>query len=241
MSRPVPRFGPLAGILALTFVFAVVAAVAWRAQAWRSPPDSSVGAELFPVTGLLIGGLVLALRPTWWVRVFALTSPALVAIAFNLVWFPAIDGANGFYSFHVQPDNRLAARYLNHNHTTVSLKATHFLLADYVRGKQIRYIAAWTLSRRDLLLLAEPLEILDVPSPGYQLPTAQELWGTYEHRTIGVYTDLKGEEQARVAVITEHAESAEYFVVVLLDGIDFVIPDRVWEREARRQILMGPR
>ena len=41
--------------------------------------------------------------------------------------------------------------------------------------------------------------------------------------------------------ITKGAEEAEYFVVLEVEGVDFVIPDSVWEAIGRGQRPLGLR
>ncbi len=239
MPRPVSRFGPLAGILALTVVFAVVAAVAWYAQVWRAPPDSSVGAELFPVTGLLIGGLVFALRPPWWVRVFALTSLALVAIAFNLVWFSSIDATNLHFTIRRIDGGRLASQYKQDHHWLIQRKRAHFVMHEELKGREVRFVKGFGLDRRTMLILNELSALVEMDRPAFPLPSARGLRSRYAHRIMSKdHSSYKGEEQSfRMVGITKGASEAEYFVAVNLDGVDFVIPDSVWESVARQQML----
>ena len=63
------------------------------------------------------------------------------------------------------------------------------------------------------------------------------------HRKHRLYSpDWAGEERLyRMVCITEGAEKAEYFVVLEVGGVDFVIPDSVWEAIGRRREPPGPR
>ena len=115
-------------------------------------------------------------------------------------------------------------------------------MADLLEGKQIRYIEGVWLSKWRLAALAEPSEIVEVDPPDYPLPTAQQLWNRYPNRKFRLHSsDWMGEKRLyRMVGIEEGAEKAEYFVVLEIEGVDFVIPDSVWEAIGRRRGPLGP-
>ena len=167
----------------------------------------------------------------------------VVAIVLNALWFPVIDGRNPGYSFRWQEDDLLSSRYRKHDHWIPRQKSAYFVMADLLEGRQIRYIEGSQLDKWRLAALTEPSEIVDLAPPGYALPTARELWSHYPNRKYRLHSpNWKGEKRLyRMVGITKDAEKAEYFVVLEVDGVDFVIPDLVWEAIGRRPRPPDPR
>jgi hypothetical protein len=196
-----------------------------------------VGVGLIMLTGLGLGVFGLLRRPAWRLRTASVAMLVVAAIVVNLLWFRAIDRANGQYSLQLQEDDLLSSRYFNHDHWIPRQKSAYFVMADLLEGKQIRYIKGSQLSRWRLAALAEPSEIVELDPPDYPLPTAQQLWNRYPKRKHWLHSpSWRGEERHyRMAGITRGAEKAEYFVVLEVEGVDFVIPDSVWEEIGRGQ------
>ena len=243
MPRTSSRFAPPWGIFGSTIVAGIVVVIAHDLLARQLPRVSPHGVGLIMLAGLGLGVFGLLRRPSWPLRAALVAALVVAAIVLNPFWFRAIDRTNLGYSFRRQEDDLLSTRYYKHDHWIPLQKGGYFVMADLLRGKQIRYIEGAQLSKWRLAALAEPSEIVDVDPPGYPLPTAQQLWDRYPNRKYRMYfPDWKGEEKLyRMVGITKGAEKAEYFVVLELEGVDFVIPDSVWEAIGRRRGPLGPR
>ncbi len=209
----------------------------WRV--WRPPLESLYSVALLLLTGLALGVFARLRRPSWQVRAAAVVGLAVSAILLNVLWFSSIDRSNENFSFRRQADNRLASRYENHHHQIPLQTSAHFVMADFLRRKQIRYIEGSQLQPWRLLALSGASEIVELSAPGFPLPTARQLMDRYStrHSVVDPPDRTGGPHQYRLVGITDGAQTAEYFVVLAVDGIDFVIPDSVWKAEGRRRLL----
>jgi len=243
MPRASSRFVPPWGIFPSTFVAGIVAVIAHDLLAWQLPRVSPHGVGLIMLAGLALGVFGLLRRPSWRLRTALVTALVVAATFVNPFWFRAIDRVNLGYSFRRQEDDLLSTRYYKHDHWIPRQASAYFVMADLLEGKQIRYIEGAWLSKWRLAALAGPSEIVEVDPPGYALPTAQQLWNRYPNRKFRLHSpDWGGEERLyRMVGITEGAEEAEYFVVLEVEGVDFVIPDSIWEAIDRRQRPLGLR
>lgn len=231
------RFAPPLGILPSTMTAAIVVLIAHDLLVWKLPRVIPVEIGLIMLAGLGLGVFGLLRRPSWRLRTALLATLVVAAVVVNLMWFREIHRANGPSSFRLQEDDLLSSRYFNHHHWIPRQKGAYFVMADLLKGKQIRYIKGSQLDKWRLAALAEPSEIVGLEPPDYPLPTAQQLWNRYPKRRYWLKSpSWRGEEkQYRMAGITKGAETAEYFVVLAVGGVDFVIPDSVWEEIGRGQ------
>jgi hypothetical protein len=243
MPRTPPRFAPPWGILGSTLVAGVVVVIAHDLLVWRLPQVSPHGVGLIMLAGLGLGIFGLLRRLSWQLRAALLAALVTAAIVLNPLLFRAIDRGNPGYSFRRQEDDLLSTRYHKHDHWIPRQKSAYFVMADLLEGRQIRYIEGSQLARWRLAALTRPSEIVELAPPDHPLPSARQLWSRYPHRKHRLYSaDWKGEERLyRMVGITEGAEQAEYFVVLEVDGVDFVVPDSVWEAIGREQRPPGPR
>jgi hypothetical protein len=242
MPRTSSRFAPPWGIFGSTIVAGIVVVIAHDLLVWQLPRVSPHGVGLIMLAGLALGVFGLLRRPSWQLRTASLATLVLAAIVLNPFWFRAIDRTNLGYSFRLQEDDFLSTRYYKHDHWIPRQASAYFVMADLLKGKQIRYIEGVWLSKWRLAALAEPSEIVELDRPDYPLPSAQQLWNRYPHRKHRLYAaDWHGEEKLyRMVGIIQGAEQAEYFVVLEVDGVDFVIPESVWEAIERGQAPPGP-
>ena len=231
------RFLSPRGIFGPTIVAGVFVPIALYFRVWEIPRVSPHGVGLILLAGLALGVFGLLRRPSWRLRTASVAALVVAAIVLNLLWFREIDRTNGRSSFRLQKDDLLSHRYLNHSHWIPRQAGAHFLMADLLEGKQIRYIEGAQLGKWRLAVLAEPSEIVEVDPPGYPLPTPRQLEDRYPHRKYRLHSPTwRGEERLYEMVgITRGAEEAEYFVVLEVEGVDFVIPDSVWEAMGRGQ------
>ena len=218
-------------------------------RVWQIPRESPHGVWLIIFAGLGLGVFGLLGRPSWQLRAALLATLLVAAIVLNLLWIRETDRSMGPHGLRLQEDDRLSSRYFNHYHWIPRRHGAHFAMADLLKGKQIRYIEGSQLGRWRLAALAEPSEIVEKDPPSYPLPTPQQLVDRYPTRKYWLYSpNWKGHEQLyQMAGITKGAKQAEYFVVLEVDGVDFVIPDSVWEAIGREQTFgrgqrpLGPR
>lgn len=243
MARTSYRFARPWGSLGSTIMAGIVVVIAHDLLVWQLPRVSPHGVGLIMLAGLGLGVFGLLHRPSWRLRAALVATLVVAAIVLNSFWFRAIDRTNLGYSFRRQEDDLLSTRYYKHDHWIPRQKSAYFVMADLLEGKQIRYIEGSQLGKWRLAALAKPSEIVEMAPPSYPLPTAQQLWNRYPHREHWLHSpDWKGEERFyRMVGITQGAEEAEYFVVLEVDGVDFVIPDSVWEAIGRRRGPLGPR
>jgi hypothetical protein len=239
MLRSAARTELRRGIVGLLLIAAIVFALGLHWRVWQPPLESLSSVALLPLSGLGLGIFGRLRRPSWQVRAAAVVGLALSAILLNLLWFASIDRSNENFSFRRQADDRLASRYESHHHQIPLQTSAHFVMADLLRQKQVRYIQGSQLQPWRLLALSGASEIVEVSAPGFPLPTARQLMDRYSTRdSVTRWPDWTGgPPHYRMVGITDGAETAEYFVVLALDGVDFVIPDSVWKAEGRRQLL----
>jgi hypothetical protein len=226
-----------------TIAAGIVVAIARALLVWQLPRVGPHGVGLIMLAGLGLGVFGLLRRPSWQTRSILVSALVVAAVVVNLLWFREIDREDSKSSFRRQEDDLLSTRYYEHHHWIPRQKSAYFVMADLLEGRQIRYIEGSQLSKWRLAALAEPSEIVELDPPDYPLPTAQQLADRYPYRPYQLYSPRwRGEERLYQMVgITEGAEKAEYFVVLEVEGVDFVIPDSVWEAMGRGQRPPGPR
>ncbi len=208
-------------------------------RVWQIPRESPHAVGLIILAGLGLGVFGLLRRPSWQLRAASLATLLVAAIVLNLLWIRETDRRNGRHAFEVQEDDYLSSRYFNHYHWIPRQQGAYFVMADLLKGKQIRYIEGSQLGRWRLAALAEPSEIVEKDPPSYPLPTPQQLEDLYPNRKYWLHLpSWRGQERLYQMVgITRGAKEAEYFVVLEVDGVDFVIPDSVWEAIGRDQTI----
>jgi hypothetical protein len=239
MARAAAGSGSFRAALGLALLAGVFLAFAIHWQVWTRPSASGAGILLLVLSGLVLGVFGLLRRPSWQVRGAAVASLVVATSVLNAVWLPALDRNNKHYSLVLQEDDRLARRYADHHHWIPHQKSGYFLLAEFLEGKQIRYVEGTQLSPWRLLTLVRASEVVEIPPPDYPLPSPQELVDRFRERHLQKYSpNWKGEERSyRMVGIVDRAESADYFVVLALQGIDFVIPGPIWESVGLQQIM----
>jgi hypothetical protein len=239
MLRSAARAELRRGIPGLLLIAVTFLALGLHWRVWRPPLESLGGVALLLFAGLGLGIFGRLRRLSWQVRAAAVVGLAASAILLNVLWFHSIDRRNENFSFRRQADDRLVSRYENHHHRIPLQTGAHFVMADFLKQKRIRYIQGPKLEPWRLLALSEASEIVEVSDPGFSLPTARQLTDRYSTRYSVTYSpDWRGGlHHYRMVGIIDGAETAEYFVVLAVDGVDFVIPDSVWKAEGRRQLL----
>ncbi len=242
MPRASSRWALPWGIFGSTIAAAIVVAIAHDLLVWQLPRVRPHGTGLIMLAGLGLGVFGLLRRPSWQLRAVLVAALVLAAVIVNPFWFRAIDRTTPGYSLRRQEDDLLSTRYRKHDHWIPRQKSVYFVMADLLAGKQIRYIEGSQLDKWRLAALAEPSEIVDLDPPDHPLPSAEQLWNRYPNRRFQLHSpDWAGEERLyRMVGITEGAERAEYFVVLEVDGVDFVIPDSVWRAIGGRPGPPGP-
>jgi hypothetical protein len=229
-----PRtFGDIAG---LALIAIATLALAWLGEVQRPPAASPYGIGLVVLAGGGLGVFAWLRRPSWPLRAAAAAGLATLSIALNLLWFAEINRTNENHFFQRQPDS-LLARYHRHSHMIARRKSAYLLMADYLEGKPVRWVGGGRLAPWRLFALSQVSEIAEIPPPGRRLPTAQELADAYENRVLEFHPRRwYGEEHPyRIVGITQAAATADYFVVLEVQGVDFVIPNTVWETFPQRR------
>ncbi len=232
LSAPRAR-GDAAG---LALIAVGTLALACLGEVQRPPAASPYGIGLVVLAGGGLGVFTWLRRPSWPLRAAAAAGLATLSIALNLLWFAEINRANKNHFFQRQPDS-LLGRYHRHPHLIARRKSAYLLMADYLEGKPVRWVDGAKLTPWRLFALSQPSEIAEIPPPQRRLPTAEQLADAHENRVLQFHPlRSHGEERPyRIVGITEEAATADYFVVLGVQGVDFVIPNAVWEALTRQR------
>lgn len=223
--------GTWRGVRGALVVFAAGFVLAGLLQAWRPPPDHLGGVVLLPVWGAALGLFARLKAPGAGTRTASLAGLVGVATLLNAMWLPPLLASARGTPLVLHRDQTLADRTREHWHPLVSSKALYLSLGQLTRGREVRYVRSPALDLRRLMALAGATRLVELRHPGAWVPPPAEWQRRYPTLSYELDTRGRGGSYQRLVAVTEGADDARWFAVLVLDGTTLAVPDSVWEAE----------